>query len=319
MQSAAPRAVGGHRLRWSELPAHIQQAVAAAAGAPVVAAGSKEGGFSPALASVLELADGRRVFAKASNLERSAYAVDAIRRETAVLAELPGHVPAPHPLWSYDDGDWAVLLTEAVDGRNPHQPWKSGELRQFLDAFTVLAQILAPIGRAAEQVGHVADSTGLSHNWRTLAGSPAEAAALAPEVSAEIDRLATLEESWAAAVAGSSLLHGDLRSDNFLLTADGFTVVDWPDVGRGAPWIDLVFAIPSISLHGGGDPAGLWDDHPLSAGVDPDAVNTTIAGLAGFFLYRSIQPPIPLLPTIRDFQHVQGMIAFSWLLDRLRH
>jgi hypothetical protein len=109
-----------------------------------------------------------------------------------------------------------------------------------------------------------------------------------------------------------------LRSDNFLLTADGFTVVDWPAVCHGAPWIDLVFAIPSIALHGGGDPATLWNEHPLSRTAEPDAVNTAVAGLMGFFLHRSIQPPVPLLPTIREFQRVQGMIAFDWLRDRLR-
>jgi aminoglycoside phosphotransferase (APT) family kinase protein len=300
---------------WDEVPAHIQQVIAAAAGAPVTTAGSQDGGFSPALASVLGLADGRRLFVKASNVARSAFAVDAIRTESQVLAALPDNVPAPRLLWSYDDEDWAILLTEAVPGHNPHQPWISGELRRFLGAFTVLAQILTP---SPMTVRPLAGDTGLGHNWRSLAANPASAAGLAPEVTAVIDRLAVIEESWAMAVTGSSLLHGDLRSDNFLLTADGFAVVDWPSVCLGAPWIDLLFAIPSIAMHGGGDPASVWGGHPLGHEAEPDAVNTAIAGLAGFFLHRSIQPPIPLLPTIRDFQHVQGVIALDWLRDRLR-
>jgi len=314
MQSTAPRAVGGHRLRWNEIPAHIQHAITAAAGAPVTTARSQDGGFSPALASVLGLADGRSVFAKASNLDRSAFAVDAIRAETRVLTALPDTVPAPRLLWSHDDGDWAILLTEAVDGHNPRQPWRPDELRRFLDAFSVLAQTLAPSPIAAAEL---AADTDLSHNWRTLAADPVDAGRLTPEVVALIDRLAVIEQSWAEAVAGTSLVHGDLRSDNFLLTADGFAVVDWPSVGLGAPWIDLLLVIPSISMQGGGEPNTVWCGHPLSHIAEPEAVNTAIAGLAGFFLYRSIQPPIPLLPTIRDFQRIQGMIALNWLRDRM--
>lgn len=315
MQSSAPRAVGGHRLMWSEVPARIQHAVTAAAGAAVSTASSQDGGFSPALASVLGLADGRSLFAKASNLARSAFAVDAIRTEIRVLTALPDTIPAPRLLWSYDDGDWAILVTEAVAGHNPRQPWLPGELRRFLGAFSVLARTLTPSPMTVEQL---AEDTDVSHNWRTLAGSPASAARLAPEVTALIDRLAVLEESWAAAVGGASLLHGDLRSDNFLLTADGFAVVDWPSVRLGAPWIDLLFAVPSIAMHGGGDPAALWGSHPLSQTAEPDAVDTAIAGLAGFFLHRSIQPPIPLLPTLRDFQRSQGVVALDWLRNRRR-
>jgi aminoglycoside phosphotransferase (APT) family kinase protein len=315
MPSIALRAVGGNRLTWAEVPAHIQEAIAAAAGAAVTAASSKEGGFSPALASVLALADGNHVFAKASNLARSTFAVDAIRSETRVLAALPGRVPAPRLLWSYDDGDWAILLTEAIHGYNPHQPWPADELGRFLGAFTLLAEVLTPTPVSAPGL---AGDTDFSHNWRILAGDPATAARLAPGITALIERLAGLEESWVAAVSGSSLIHGDLRSDNFLLTTEGFTVVDWPAVCLGAPWVDLLFAMPSVAMHGGGDPDTLWNGHSLGRTAEPDAVNTAIAGLAGFFLYRSIQPPIPLLPTLREFQRVQGEIALDWLRGRMR-
>ena len=70
-------------------------------------------------------------------------------------------------------------------------------------------------------------------------------------------------------------------------------------------------------MHGGGDPEILWNGHPLGRAAEPDAVDTAVAGLAGYFVYRSLQPPIPLLPTIRDFQRVQGEIALDWLRSRL--
>src|SRR5215218_9638190 len=120
MTSTTPLAVGGSRLRWHELPEAVRRVIETAAGGRVAAAANQQGGFSPALASVLTLADGRRVFAKAVNEERNDYAAAAIRREAHILAGLPDQVPAPRLLWGGDHidetGDWAVLVTEAVDG-----------------------------------------------------------------------------------------------------------------------------------------------------------------------------------------------------------
>ena len=63
-------ASGGNRLRWHDVPAEVRFAIADGLGSPVVAAESRHGGFSPGLASVLRLEDGRSVFAKAINASR---------------------------------------------------------------------------------------------------------------------------------------------------------------------------------------------------------------------------------------------------------
>lgn len=296
-----PLAVGGNRLRWPQVPASIRQAIEDVVGAPVIADDNREGGFSPSLASVLTLADGRRVFAKAVDEERSEYSFGALRREARILAAMPPEVPASKLVWAGDADHWTILILEAVDGHTPAQPWRPDELARFLDAATILAGSLTP---TPIDLVALADDPEDFTNWVRLGGHPHAA------------ELAALEAGWSQAVAGNSLLHGDLRADNFLLTADGFVVVDWPAACVGAPWVDLVLGLPSIAMHGGGDPQALWSAHPLSTRAEPEAVDAVLAGIAGFFVARSLEPPVPLLPTIREFQRVQGEVTLDWLAGR---
>jgi aminoglycoside phosphotransferase (APT) family kinase protein len=309
MESIAIHAVGGNRLTWPEVPEHVRAAIESRAGAPVVDASSRTGGFSPALASVLALADGRTAFAKAVSRTRNDFSAAAIVREAEILAAMPPEVPAPRFIGAYDDGEWVALVIEAIDGRTPAQPWRRDELDRFLAATTVLADTLTPSPIAAAPYADFVDEF---TRWAAIDPGDVD-----DRFRHRLDELIRLEAGWAPSVDGDSLLHGDLRSDNFLLTADGFAVVDWPAVAVGAPWLDLLYALPSVTMHGGGDPDALWRASPLADAVDDDAVNAALAGVAGFFIGRSLEPPVPLLPTIREFQRVQGMVTLDWLGTRL--
>jgi aminoglycoside phosphotransferase (APT) family kinase protein len=292
----APLAVGGSRLQWHELPANVRAAVEAAAGAPVRSARNQPGGFSPGLASVLHLADGRAVFVKAVNAARNPDSPGMHRREARVLAALPPEVPAPRLLWSYDDGDWVVLVTEAVAGAPPAQPWRRSELLAFVDLAATLVDLLtpAPIPAPTIQERFRDAFTG----WRSFAAEPTVADGLDRWAYRHPDRLAELERGWTEAAAGTTLLHADLRADNVLLTPDGGVVVDWPHVCVGAGWIDLLAALPSVAMHGGGDPERLWDGYPPARAVAPAAVTAVLAALVGFFLWLSMLPPPPNLPRL---------------------
>jgi Ser/Thr protein kinase RdoA (MazF antagonist) len=308
----APLAVGGSRLSWDELPAPVRAAVAAAAGAPVVAATSQPGGFSPGLAAVLTLAGGRSVFVKAVNAARNPDSPDMHRREAEVLAALPPAVPAPRLRWTYDDGDWVVLMTDAVDGTPPAQPWRPPELAAFLAAAAALADQLtpAPLAAPAAQDHFRDDFTG----WRRLAGRPE---GLDPWVRERLERLVEIESGWPDAAAGDTLVHGDLRADNVLLTARGAVVVDWPHACVGAGWLDLLLALPSIAMHGGGDPQRIWDGYPPARAADPDAVTAVLAAAVGYFLWQAAQPEPANIPRVRAFQRAQGEAGLAWLRHRL--
>ncbi|MYW06486.1 aminoglycoside phosphotransferase family protein, partial [Streptomyces sp. SID3343] len=61
----APPAASGVRVAWESAPAALRTAVEVRLGAPVVRAVTQVGGFSPGVATRVELADGRRAFVKA--------------------------------------------------------------------------------------------------------------------------------------------------------------------------------------------------------------------------------------------------------------
>jgi hypothetical protein len=128
------------RLRWAELPGQVRAAAESALGAAVTADAPQAGGFSPGLASRLTLADGRRVFAKAISGEQNPRSPGLYRREIEVARALPSRVPAPRLRWSYDDGDWVMLVLDDVDGVMPATPWRQEEFSRVMVALERLTE-----------------------------------------------------------------------------------------------------------------------------------------------------------------------------------
>jgi aminoglycoside phosphotransferase (APT) family kinase protein len=283
--------------------------------APVVAVEHKDGGFSPGLAAVLRLADGSAVFVKAVGLERNEFTPGMYRREADVLAALPPDVPAPRLLWTYDDGDWVALATEALDGSTPEQPWRPDELARFLRLAEDLTDRLTPSPIEAPTVAAYLDDD--LRGWRRLAADPPGDGVLDDWTSRRLDRLVALESQWTPAASGSSLLHGDLRADNVVLTRDRAVAIDWPHACVGAGWVDLLLAVPSVVMHGGGDPQQLWAAYRPGRAADPDAVNAVLAAAAGYFVHSGQKPAAPNFPYLRTFQRAQGEAALAWLRRRL--
>ncbi len=70
-------------------------------------------------------------------------------------------------------------------------------------------------------------------------------------------------------------------------------------------------------MQGGPPPEVLITQYPGCRGVDDSAITAAIAAVAGYFTHRSLQPPPPGLPTVREFQAAQGAVARQWLSERL--
>jgi Phosphotransferase enzyme family len=310
----APAAEGGRRITWEQTPAAVRAGIEAIAGARVVRASGRAGGFSPGLASVLQLDNGQRVFAKAVGLDRSAEGPGMYRDELRIVSVLPVSVPAPRFLGSYDEDGWVALVYEAVDGDQPVVPWLDDELARVLDAMTVLATSLTP------ELSEALPAMGTAHfdGWKQIAADPQAVSKLegfAPWALHRLAELVGMEAEFPAVDAGKALVHGDLRADNMLLTADRVVFVDWPFASIGAPYCDLMFMLPSIAMHGT-DPQPIVERHPLTRDVPDHDLDVTLAALTGFFIERSMQPPIPNLPTIRQFQRAQGIAALDWMIRR---
>ncbi|MFG1807181.1 aminoglycoside phosphotransferase family protein [Streptomyces sp. NPDC049040] len=313
-----PQAVGV-RAPWAAVPAGLRAAVEERLGAPVVAADTQSGGFSPGVAARLLLADGRRAFVKAVSEAQNPESPGIHRSEARNAAGLPAAVPAPRLLACFDRDGWVVLLFEDVEGRAPVLPWRPAELSRVLAAVGDLAALLTP---SPVDVPPVAEKQAEAfRGWRTIAADHAagrdDLAGLDPWAAQHLGELAELEAGWAAGAAGDTLAHSDLRADNLLVTADGrVVVVDWPWACRAARWYDLLLMLPSVRMQGGPPPQRLFDTHEVAAGADPGAVTAVLAAFTGFLLGHARRPAPPGLPTLRPFQAAQGRAALDWLRTR---
>jgi hypothetical protein len=305
----------GHRLQWDEVRPDRRDRLEAVLGSPVRLAVGQAGGYGPGLAARCELADGRRVFVKGAAVDQNPHTPGMVRREAVVVAGLPAGAPAPALLHVVDEGDWVALVFDEVPGAHPVSPWDEDELRAVLRATLALGG-LEPAASLDTVEAHYG---AVFRGWRTLAAE-GPGAVVDDWSRRHLGRLADLEARWGEATAGSSLVHGDVRSDNVLLvrpagsgaTAEPDVVfVDWTSTCVGAGWFDVVAMLPSVELEGGGSP-----EHVLAlAGltIDEDRLVPLVAAIAGYFANTMRLPDPPGLPTVRAFQRAQGGCTLAWL------
>ncbi|NVM94645.1 phosphotransferase [Arthrobacter wenxiniae] len=315
------------RIGWGELPEPVRHGVEALLGEPVVEARSQSGGFSPGSADRVRLASGRRAFVKAVSADVNATSAALHRREAAIASTLPDGLPVPGFLGAYDDGTWVALAFTDVDGRQPEEPWVEAELVQVLDTLDAMRRISLTGSVALPGCGDALRGAFLG--WEKLARRPM--VGLDPWATGNLDRLAGLARQGVSAVAGQSLVHGDLRTDNILLTgpdgrspngsspgAGGAVLVDWPWAALGAPWVDALSVLINVkSLDPGSDPEVQLREHRVFSGVPAPDVDGVLAGFAGYFLDMSRRPDSPGIPTLRAFQRKQGDALIGWLKLRL--
>jgi aminoglycoside phosphotransferase (APT) family kinase protein len=148
------------------------------------------------------------------------------------------------------------------------------------------------------------------NGWRVLAADGRDAP-LDDWFRTRLDELARIEPLWEDATRGAGLIHGDVRSDNVLLTDERVVFVDWTATCTGAPWFEVVAMLPSIELEGGGEPEAVLERVGLE--IAPDALLPLVVAIAGYFAERGRLPDPPGLPTVRAFQRAQGAVTNAWL------
>ncbi|MEU4155231.1 phosphotransferase [Actinoplanes sp. NPDC026670] len=294
------------RLRWSDIPDSLRSRAEAAVATPLREVASAPGGFTPGVASAVAGTSGERFFVKAIARHTSEVAGSYLRE--ALLAEaLPPQVPSPRLLWWHDDGVWIVMLFEYVEGRTP----QIADLDPVLAAVAALGATPGPSGlpRLVDEYAEDFVSWRAVDSWDAIVGGYPELAA------ASLDALAAREKRWSQVADGTALVHGDLRLDNMIRAGDRVWIVDWPNACTGAAWFDLLLMTPSLAMHGV-DVETLIGEHPLTAGVDRDDLDTVLVAAAGYFVSRSLLPPPPAAPAVRDFQRAQAKALLAWLGTR---
>ncbi|GAA0926860.1 aminoglycoside phosphotransferase family protein [Nonomuraea longicatena] len=293
----------GARVPWEAVHPPVRAAIEDRLGGRIVEAVTQTGGFSPAAAVRVRLADGGRAFVKAVDSATNSESTRIYRDEIRAAALLPESVPAPRLLAHVELDGWVALAFEDIEGRHPVLPWRRDELDRVRD---VLRRLAAEHTPAPAGLPPVKDIFGAAfQGFRHLAGTGHDD----PWVVRHLDKLVALESEWGEAAAGDALVHADVRADNILFAGDRVHLVDWPYACTGAPWFDLVGLLPSVAMQGGPEP------HELLDTLDP-AVTSVVAALAGFFAWQGGLPAPPGLPTLRPFQRAQGVVAMRWLRHR---
>jgi len=255
------------------------------------------------MASVLTCADGSKHFVKAASAKAQRMFATAYREEARKLKSLAGWLPAPRLRWHDEAYDWVVLGFEYVEARAPHRPWTEADLAAVSDLLVAAAGTLTPPPGSGWSTFAEAHATFPAY-WDRLGHLPhaAEAAALAA--------------AFAEHTAGETLVHLDVRDDNVLIRPGGSALIcDWNWPVLGAAWIDSLLLL--IGPCGDGLDVGRHlAAHPLLASVAPDAIDSVLALMAGYFLASSTDPVPTFSPHVRAIQQWQGEVCLSWLAAR---
>jgi aminoglycoside phosphotransferase (APT) family kinase protein len=306
-------------LTWTSIPKEVRRRIEARLGAKITWTESRPEGFSPAFIGVVSDSTGRRTFLKVIGPEPNPDSPEFYRREVRILGLLPADLPVPRLRWILDEEGWVVLAFEVVPGRTPRLPWRRRDLDTIFEARARLAERLTPAPDGAPSLFELRARA--FRRWQDLlASEPGSRERTLRRVGAwirsRLPMLAALESGWPRASAGRTLLHGDLRADNILLSKGQVYFVDWPDARVGAGWVDVLGMLPSVATQGGPPPWELWGVVPGTENVDSAA--KMLSGLAGFFVLGALDPPPAGLPTLRRFQAAQGQEALRWLRQMRR-
>lgn len=205
----------------------------------------------------------------------------------------------------------APSLRESIEGRHPKTPWRQDELREILaalDAFATRATP-SPLPDPTTAADTFAETFA---GWRRIAADPPSD--LHPWAARHLDALSASADRGLAALVGDTLVHADLRADNILRGPDGtVTLVDWPSACRGPSWLDTLFLLINVQLHGGHDMHALLTEQAGAHDAPVEDLLAVVAALAGFFTDVARRPPPPGLPTVRAFQRAQADAVLTWL------
>ncbi|MFI7061105.1 phosphotransferase [Kribbella sp. NPDC050124] len=323
---------------WHALPLALRENLTVALGSEIVDAGpSVRSGFTGGFAAPLLLADGRRVFAKAS--DNTLHSYRAYQREAKVVPQLPPAIRVPAILATAHavaesgrsgvtapassaggHGRWFAVVSEWVDGRMPGNPWTAVDFAAVTAACEGIAVVMEPSpleGLRSFLADLEEGGSPLRTPGRILAGEVPLPAGLQPWVPKVLPEVTGLLELAQEAFAGETATHSDLRPDNLLIDGDGTCwTVDWNWLALGPRWMDWVGLLP-VAQHHGIDTAAAIRSSPLTADVPADHLDCFIAAVAAYMMTRADEPPpFGCTPALREHQRFYAWTFLEWLAVR---
>ena len=241
---------------------------------------------------------GRSAFVK---IGATALTADWTRTEYRNYRSIRGSF-LPEVLGFHDDGERPILALEDLSGFEWPPPWNDSRVAAVMEAFAAIRRTSPPdhLDRAGSDGGA---------DWRSVADDPGPFVGLGLCSAAWLDvalpRL--IEASANAPLAGDSLVHLDIRSDNLCFRDGRAIVIDWNHARLANPDLDVAFWLPSLHAEGGPSPESIL----------PDAVGLA-AWVAGYFCARAGGVPLPEAPHVRPLQLLQSRTALPWAVRALR-
>lgn len=307
---------------WGDLPARVRSAVEEEAGGPVRFVRSAGGGFTHGFAAVIE-SPGTSLFVKAAP-SSDPFIHSAYVREGEVLNLLPESLPIPqlHRSLTVDDRDeqWQVLCFEAISGYMPGAPWTAADLQAIHTSLLTVQNALTDLPReltGGPMSAGISDDPLVGTVFSRLAAGGALPDFLPCGIHSRLSDLQQLCDRSTEALRGDAVLHNDLRADNVLLRrSDGRAFIcDWNFLAHGPTWADWV-GLLIYARNGGIDPSPWLAESPLSAGADPDDVDSWLAILAAYMTHNGMQPDIETSPRLRAHARFTAGITLAWLIER---
>ncbi len=194
--------------------------------------------------AVATLKGGRTVFAKQAVDETTAAWLRKERRLYEALRNQP-FVPG---VVSWIDSELPILVLEDLTGATWPPPWDSMQIDAVLSALAELASCRPPDG-----LTQVAEGEQPNGGWDRVLAEPSEFLSLGLCDAEWLDRAGPILCAAAAAapLAGDSLLHCDVRSDNLCFRRGAALLVDWNLASIGNSQFDVAFWLPSLTAENG--------------------------------------------------------------------
>jgi len=306
------------RPSWEAVPPALQEALAVALGTEIAGvAPPVRSGFTGGFAAPARLADGRRVFIKAS--DNTLHSYGAYQREAVVVPQLPAAAQAPAIVATAHTEDWFAVVSEWVDGRMPGTPWAAEDFATVTARCEALAEAMtpSPIDGLDTFLSDFESAEALVVPRQILSGDRQVPERLQPWVRRILPELADLVDLAPEALKGTAATHADLRPDNLLIDATGTCwTVDWNWLALGPRWIDWVGLLPIVQHHGIDTSAAIRTS-PLTADVPADELDCFAALVAAYMLKNpDTPPPTGTTQALREHQRFYAWTFLDWLATR---
>jgi hypothetical protein len=202
----------------------------------------------------------------------------------------------PRMLGFEDDGERPALALEDLSEATWPPPWTDQRIEAVLGALAAVRETTSP----QHLRGQVVD---WGQTWRAVDENPGPflSLGLCSPTWVEDNLPALIAASDDAPLAGDSLAHMDVRSDNLCFRDGRAILIDWNHAGVANPDLDIAAWLPSLHAEGGPPPEAIL---PASPGL--------AAWVAGYFCSHAGEAELPEAPHVRPLQLRQARTALPW-------